>query len=240
MNGDATKVIDKVKKLLARSTTARGATEAEAATSMRLAMEMLARHDMTMDDVATRGDDEPSHVGEGIAHEGRHRRTLAWALRCGQAAAAATFCHYVFRRYGAKELNHVFIGRADHVAAAKELVAYLLDAAESIADAACPRGLRDPWREFKRDFLDGCSIRLHQRATELSERAKSGELGASSNLPALRALALVCQDECEAFIKANMRVRKSTFRTHLSAAFVSGHAAGDTINLRHGQKQVSS
>src|SRR5512139_2662947 len=91
-------VIDKVRKLLARADPTRGATEAEAETSMRLALEMLARHNLSMETVAVRETDatKPGVIESDLA--GRGDRVKRWAVRTAMAAAKVCYCDHLMRR----------------------------------------------------------------------------------------------------------------------------------------------
>jgi hypothetical protein len=244
-------VIEKVKKMLARADTSRGATEHEAETAMRMAMELLARHNLGLDDVTiTEKEADPQVICDEWFDGNVRVYADAWGLSIGGTSAIVTFTsHFIYRNTGYyasgrtkwKGVTHIFIGRPDNINAAKRLTEYLLREVLEMSREWATRQYNTNKTKLAADFRDACAQRLRQRARELKSQAEAGTL--STTLPALRNMALVLQSENERYIQANMRIEKMTGGRRSQrdlAAHMAGSAAANRIDLTRGREKIGA
>lgn len=176
-----TKIIDRIRKLLAMATSA---NEQEAAAFAGKAQALLAEHNLTPDDIKGEEDDELGMDVSTLTDSYPWRRPLA------DAVARMYFCSYAYGdvvRGKTKYDVHGFIGRKHNVEVAKLMFDYLWRAVDRMArDAAkaIPKKQQSP---FRVSFRWGASRRLVDRIEERIGAAKSGLLitDKGNKLPAL-------------------------------------------------------
>src|SRR4051812_42543559 len=91
------KVIARIQKMLARSKTDRGASEAEAETAMKLAQELMAKYnlDMAVIEAASAAKDAPV---ERVRDEVKGRAMYKWQRQLARYVAEANFCYHLIKK----------------------------------------------------------------------------------------------------------------------------------------------
>jgi hypothetical protein len=242
-------VIAKITKLLARSSTERGATEAEAETAMRMALELLARHNLSMDQLKFE-DVKEKEIREDELHHTSTLKMQRWAIDIATAAADLYFCDYIthISRTGRwrRELKHIFIGRSDNVIVAKEVADYLIDTTLRLSREggreyakSDPDITRRGRSRFERNFRKGCTARLMERAWSIvHEASQPAQTPGENTLPALRDLYSTTAEENKRYIGKHwpklgkMRSARRDWFADFEDGWEEGQAAGDKINLK--------
>lgn len=157
-------IIQRLQKLLALAED-KGATEAEAETAMRLAHELLAKHNLTLSDIAGA---ETIKVVEDKVDD---RRPADWKHTVWNATARLYFCEYVYKniRRSIRMDRRYIIGRPDNVETTKQMAQYFIRTVLKIAknDFAC----QQLGRKYTKEFLQGCAARLAFRMMVLKDQS---------------------------------------------------------------------
>lgn len=171
MSNDETKIISKIRKLLALANNA-AATDGERDNAMRQAHAMLAKYNL---DVAT----VEAATGKATAGEERVEQESEfygrpWARRVCGAIAELFFCRYLYVPSGdAKMTVHSFIGRKSNATTAAEMSKYVV---ESILKEGRRRtrelGQGNAWR---RSFCLGAAAAIQVRAAKMLDESTKPE-----------------------------------------------------------------
>ena len=154
-------IVIKVRKLL-NLANCDGATEGERDNAMRMAHNLLAKHNLSM-----------SHVIEEDTEQ-REQSTITvsnvmWTATVGKAIAKLFFCEfYITKRKDNIDLN--FIGRTSNVVTANEMTKFVI---KSIRKESSARSYGDA--SFSRSFTKGAAGRLYERCVELRKEAEQEE-----------------------------------------------------------------
>jgi hypothetical protein len=229
------KVIDRIRKLLALSTSP---NENEAASAAQKAQSLLAEYNLELGDVVEKKK-EQFKVGTPVAVPSSFK--YPWVWRLGQAVAKLYFCdHYVVRYQ--KEDRHTFVGADHNIMVAQMMFVYLYQTVDRLAKQGAksvPEHERSPYRT---SFRNTCTIRLCTRIRDMIEEAKRGEAKSSTgtNLPALANLYTSNAIALAGYMQQAVPNLKSK---KLSTAIIHGQGAmdGDTAGRRIGlQTQVGA
>lgn len=206
-------IVDRIKKLLALARD-KGASEAEAATAMRMASELMLKHNI----------DEPTEEVPTVGyHQVVYEDTDKWVYWLGRAAALIYSCKEVETTRGGKR-GIGFIGRPDNTEAAFTTLVWLVDQVEEQYKLHLPRGLSKGARaEFRRTFKYAAALRVVGKAQEIVKHNKLTG----------KALLVIDQRKAEAdeFFKSGGG-RSIQGRSHKPGmGSMSGYAAGDSIKL---------
>ena len=192
---DQTKTIDRIRKLLALAND-KGATEAEAATAMRIAQQLMMEANLSAATIEASG-----HRAEGRARNNVENKAPYKWMR----DLMATLCRINMVSYAEtwNRLNHTnqftgydLIGRESNVAAVTAMYEYLLGAIDRITKADMGEGANTLNKEGH-SFRLGCAQRLMDRVTDehrrqVEEQARAArEANAASRHPASSGNALV-------------------------------------------------
>jgi len=134
MNPD---LLSKLQKVLALAK--RGGTEAEMQTAMRLAQEILAKHNLTLDDVET-AQETPEEV-ESEKCEATNRQSwqdIIWAS-IAKLYFTETYSQNLLVEGKAKK-HYILVGRASNIAVTKAIVGYIIPLAQNLSKTACKGG----------------------------------------------------------------------------------------------------
>ena len=150
-----TAIHDKIRKLLA---VANGnANEAESEVAMKMAAALMAKHQITQDELGVARED----VTEGDWFDMSDK----WNIFAAQAAGVlygATAC----RDKGYSQFK--FVGRPSNINAAQDTAAYIIMQVETLYKAALPKGLTKRARaEFRDDFKKACAQRVLHRCLQI-------------------------------------------------------------------------
>lgn len=95
---DVDKVIARIQKLLSRTKTERGTTEAEADTAMKMAQELMAKHNLDMAVVeAASASKEGATAVERVKEQIKGRAMYKWQRQLAKYVAEANFCYHLIK-----------------------------------------------------------------------------------------------------------------------------------------------
>lgn len=151
------KILEKVKKLLALANDA-GASEGERDNALRMAHNMLAKHNLSMVD-----------LNEHSAMEGRETHVLEgfnkkWCRQIGKSIAELFFCEYYFGEdINGTKCPHYFVGKQSNAVTASLMTEYLI--------ASILKECRKNWKHNlapeSRAFAYGAADRIFSRVCEM-------------------------------------------------------------------------
>ena len=219
-------ILERIQKLLALAND-KAATENEAATAMKMAMGLMARHNIEQSQLV---DKKAAGVKE---REIKIERDW-WVQICG-AAAKLYNCRHI--RYGTELIR--FVGEPTNIEAALMTTKFLEDQVERLYVSSLPPGMTQSDRaKYRRTFKFACATRVNQRAWALMEELRESETAAqeATGSTALVVASMMDQQLAKAdeflaqkygrLLKAKTTARKSGSGTR------AGLAAGDQVNLR--------
>src|SRR4051812_832746 len=122
-------IISRINKLLALGE--RGGTEAEATAAMQKVHELLAKHNLSLDDVK----DAPTEEEDYIQDETTGAAKQPWQDVVWSGVARLYFCKHL-KRTGPDGTRHLLIGKPSNIAVAKYVAAYLVRTGEELARRA--------------------------------------------------------------------------------------------------------
>jgi ElaB/YqjD/DUF883 family membrane-anchored ribosome-binding protein len=222
-------IVSKIQKLLALGE--RGGTEAEAEAAMRKVHELLARHNLSLDDVKGEAEKDEDYVKE--TEEGTNKQP--WQRIVWAAVAELYFCSYFSQRNrGTGDLHHVVIGKPSNIAVVKYMAAYLIRTGQQVAKEAAKDSVSKA--SFINSFKKGYSHRIHFRVKEEIAKAKAGKVTDSSTGTALILHPLYDQTkrDLDQFFREhgiNVTSRSTSSRPSNHVGYMAGKAAADSVSL---------
>ena len=221
-------------KALTDKTVSNGCTEAEAMSAAEMVGRLLERYALTMDEIEIR---EEACVQLVMPLRGRQRRPVEASV-----TAIARFCDCkVWMAQTASGRHCVFFGFDADTALARYLFLLIEQAIATEHAGFRPRLAGADLREAGRSFQHGMAARLAERLEAMHAERDAAVAAQRSTGTALM---LVKHDVVEAaFRAAAIRLVSTTARARVPApaAFQSGRAAGDRVNLNRpvdGQSQT--
>ena len=232
-------IIERINKLLALGE--RGGTEAEATAAMQKVHELLAKHNLSLDDVKESSVAEEDYIQD----ESEGKRGQPWQDYIWTAIAKLYFCKHLTRS-GPSGTRHLVIGKPSNIAVVKYLAAYIVRTGEELARQAAASS--ESKQAFRNSFKKGFAYRLAVRVEEEIASAKAGKMTDSATGTALIVSPLYDQSnrDIDRFIMASgMKVRRSTGSINVSNrdGFTAGRSAAESVSLRGngvGQKAVAA
>lgn len=237
---DKTKVIDRIKKLLALSASP---NEHEAASAAEKAQALLAEHNLSMMDVKSETKNEDSFVIDTDTRSS----SSPWRRRLATACATLYFCEYYYtfhyeptpkRSCGyIRHDIHNFVGAPHNIAVAKMMFVYLTNTVERLAREGAKtvaKGLRSG---YETSFKTACTSRVCARIHKRIADAKAGGMiktEGGTNLPALADLYDRTKMQLQVFLdKQGAKLKTTNLKATLSNSLGArdGAAAGDRIGL---------
>lgn len=216
-----TAIHDKIRKLLA---VANGnANEAESEVAMKMAAALMAKHQITQDELGVKRED--------VIYGDMFEMAPLWHLHAAHAAGVL---------YGAQPMLSRdrewvgFVGRPSNINAAQDTMAYIIMQVETLYKAALPKGLTKRERaEFRDDFKKACALRVYQRCLKIVDdlrRQKDAVKGVN---------ALVVQDHFKALAAENAAFLAGVKKAKPIKALVTkdhvgtfvGRMAGDHVEI---------
>ena len=226
-------ILDKIKKLLAVAND-KGATEDEAATAMRLASGMMAKHGIRHEDIPATGETPKATRRRSM------QQLRPYEVDAYQAAGVLYGCDLVMYDRGKAGIE--FIGRPMNIEAAEMTAQWLMQQIERFYKEALPRGLSVAARaEFRRTFKQACASRIVTRAFKIMADVKRDdktamEFSGSTALVVVNHFALLHQENRSVMNEMALRVSRSRPKK-LGSGTIAGWAAGDRVKLRQEIKQ---
>lgn len=230
-------IIDKINKLLALGE--RGGTEAEATAAMRKVHELLAKHNLSLDDVK----ESPVAEEDYVRDEAEASARQPWQDWVWTAVAELYFCRH-FKRHSCGEVTHLLIGKPSNIAVVKFVAGYVVRTGEELAR----RATGGSGQAFRNSFKKGFAVRIAARVKEEIKIAKAGEMKDSVTGTALVLSPLYDRSsrEIERFMmQQSMKPRNQSSRASVSDpdGYRAGKEAADSVSLRGngvGQKAVAA
>lgn len=212
---DREKIVDKIKKLLAK---AKGTTnEAEAAVFAQKAHELLVKHDVDEAEIVT----EDETVDAPIVGTDVKVRYHSSAIS-GLASAVAQYymCGgIVVRRFrGSSIVRYDFIGRESRTIVASQMFKYIEDTIYRMSKERFPDG-----GNAKREFEKGASVNMAWRIVNMMKKARTDNPG---NLPAIYDQA---KAEFEQYTKGMDKLRRVPMKT--GYGYREGAQAANNISM---------
>lgn len=218
------KILDKVKKLLAVANN-EAATEGERDNALRMAHNMLAKHNLAMADL-----DEHNKL------EGRDEMLLEtfqmkWCCHVAHNVAKLFFCsYYSGQKINATKGTHYFVGKESNAVTAMLMTEYII---KSILKECRTRWGHNLAPE-SRSFSLGASAKIAERVRHMLANVDTMEGVNAANALIIHDLYRTEADANEAFIKSRgvLLVTKKTKQSSVnSAAYNSGKEFGNGISL---------
>jgi hypothetical protein len=186
-------IITKIQKLLALGE--RGGTEAEATAAMQKVHELLAKHNLSLNDVKNAPDAEEDCVMDETTATAKQ----PWQDYIWDSIAKLYFCRHLKRtRYSGNKVTgvqHLTIGKPSNIAVVKYVAVYLIRTGEALAKEAAVG--QDSRQTFINSFKKGFAIRVAGRVAEEIQKARDGKLADSATGTALTVLPLYEQAKRE-------------------------------------------
>ena len=218
-------IVEKIRKLLALADSAKNSHEHERAVAMQAAMDLLAKHNLSMTEINAKAlDIQPDEVAVNLKLDPWVRRVLA------------TACKLYYTKYymvgtrnwqGRIERNPVFVGTAENIAVTIDMAQWLLNSIRVESN----RMYKDPFE--RRSFRLGAADRIFDRAGEIMAAEKKLDAPTTgTNLAVLRNQLEVANEN---HMKSkNLKSFKSRPVYLDGNAFKDGEAFGNQVGLsRH-------
>lgn len=221
-------IIAKISKLLALGE--RGGTEAEANAAMQKVHELLAKHNLSLDDVK----DSPVAEEDYIQDETEANRGQPWQTYIWNAVAKLYFCKHLTKSSPTGS-HHLVIGKPSNIAVVKYVATYIVRTGEGLARQAAADV--ESKQTFRNSFKKGFAYRIAIRVEQEIANAKAGMMTDSTTGTALIVSPLYDQSkrDIERFIMgAGMKVRRGSGKFSVSNrdGFTAGRSAAETVSLR--------
>jgi hypothetical protein len=236
--GQEEKIIARVRKLLAIANDNAAGGEHERDTAMKMALKLLAMHNLAMADVGS-GEKPPQ---EARVAEREVYYDYVWMRTMASAIAKLYFCHMFTTKTDKKDRSvFTFVGLESNVTTAREMFSYVVKSVVAEASRATTAAREN--QTFKWSFCKGAAHRIWERCTALRKEAEKEQDDAPKTGTALVLLSNVYEQENRAnlvHIQQQLGVRlvqrKSTNqRNTRSDGFGQGREFGGRVGLN---KQV--
>lgn len=218
------RIIERVRKMLALANDA-AASEGERDNAMRMAYNLLAKHNL---DIADVGSTQPQEVRE---QQVARMSVYPWARGIAHSIAGLFFCSYYFSRGSGKLAHHYFVGKQSNAIAANEMSQYII--------ASVFKELRQRFGSETspeaRSFAVGVETALRRRCRELREAAEREAKGVSSGrelvLASLYEQERKANDQWIADNVGGLKTQPDRTKGVHGDAYRAGKAHGDSISL---------
>lgn len=229
------KIKQKIEKVLALA--ARGGTEAEANTAMALALDMLAKHNLTMSDVV-KGSIEDEDV---IESETKGNMRESWQGFIWSAIANLYFCN-AYEKYNnnvigssKRSVSYLVVGRKTNVDTVKSVSVYLVSLAKELAKEASTDNA------FRRAFKLGFMQRIRTRCHDEYQRAVS-KVSLDADSPTNKALTISDlyskrNEENADYLRSKgvyTQTKKTSIGHRSQEGFNAGATAANNVSLKTG------
>jgi hypothetical protein len=225
----ASKIIDKVRKLLELADETRGGTEAERNLAAERAAELMAKHNLAQGDLT--GQSAPGEVGDDVQHISGSMDFWKVTLACAIGRVSMVDSFYVKRARFAWDLH--MIGRQDNVTYVQTLCQHLIPWLEQEQKDAYKAAREiDPTvkpRSFGMAFYEAACYEIQGRCRKLRDSTFEGS-----------GMELIKNEEAankQFMLEKGHNVRPSGKRGHGSArGHAAGRKAGSEADLLPGKK----
>jgi hypothetical protein len=218
------KIISRVKKMLALANDA-GAAEGERDNALRMAYNLIAKYNLTMESIETHGQEQ--RLDEKGSFHG-----APWSVSVTNSIAQLFFCKYYVAKHegeGRRDYGHHFVGKESNAVTARYMAEFVVTSILNEGGKAMRR--EKETSAWWRSFCIGAADRIRVRVQELRQHEQEANRPAASTGTAL-VLADVYRTELVAndeWLKAQgVRLRKGGGAGR-GAASGDGRAAGDAF-----------
>lgn len=216
---------EKIQKLLALG---RGkANESESMQALNLAMRLMAEHGISEDQL--RSPEQKAEIIESVKFEYRG----VWQPLCAKAASYLFPSDVLIYKRGPLTLMS-FIGRADNVLAAQEVMAHLIYQIEYFYKSSMPKGMTQRERAtFRKEFKIVAANRIAERCDKIARGKPVTETLTGTDIVIFDHLAKL-RSEIDDYIADRKIKSKRTPNISIkdNRAFHLGQIAGDRAELR--------
>lgn len=236
-DSDMPRILDRIRKMLALAAD-EAASEGERDNALRMANNLMAKHQLDMKDIPNSIRDRDDPLGrfelDGFG--------VAWTHMIRGSIARLFDCRYFMgHKHNATKHQCIFVGRASNATTAMLMSEWVVREAIRGADKAGKHRLTPAGRSFGLGF----SARLSQRVNEIlanqaAAMAAEHGLDAASTSRALVVIHENAQADNDAWVAANMKTGKSRSirRGNLDGgAYGAGQQSANVVNL---SKQVTA
>lgn len=233
------KVIDKIRKLLNHANDTAADSEHERDTAMRMALKLLAKHNLDMSDIADLEHKEDREMISAEHFPCPFRRIVAHAI------AKLYFCEFYYQKVPNKQKSlFCFVGLESNAITASEMTKYLVKSLDlESARRLKENGMSTRWGT---DFRNAAAHRIADRCETIRQEAETEQEAESTGT----ALVLANLYEQEEALNGNFIVqvlgitnlKKKTIRTKFvsGSAVAQGREFGDNVNLSNQLKDSTA
>lgn len=214
---DREKLIDKIRKLLAK---AKGTdNQDEAAVFAQKAHELLLRNELDLDEIQAEGQ-EVSEKVIGTRHKPRY--DTPWFRGLAVSVAKYYMCGMVRYKIGGQRgtETYAFVGRESRTLVAAEMFGYLEKTIYRLSNEASNVGV------IRRNFQKGAAVNMAYRISRMMEKVKTDNPG---NLPALYDQAAA--EIQDFFAKEKVKTLKTRALELSGPGYHAGVAAANNISM---------
>lgn len=221
-----TPTIEKVQKLLALARD-KAATEAEAASALKMANDLMLKHGIEQDQL----DDQDELVGLSSMNTS-HTQKWHHMLAISVGKMYGCICYFENKKGGPFR----FIGRDEANQAAQLTLDFIVDQVNALYRLSLPRSLSKADRaQYRRDFKHACTSRVLARIGEIIEASMTDESAAAIGCTALvvRNHRQQRLDEAKEFALRGPGAKSTqiTMSSRPTRAGIEGHRAGDQVQI---------
>lgn len=220
------RIIGKMKKLLAMAEG--NANEHEAMVAAKQLHSMLAKHNVSMDELSS--EDNP------IDEEGTETRNRPWKRIVATKVAELYFCkmYSLSKRNG--KAKYMFVGTEANRSFAIYIFQMIIKAIEKDGHRQCFEHTGKRTGAFYTSFLAGAQDRIRERCNDLIDSAKAGTLQDEdgTTLPALLSTYKQTEEMLNSWMEKNlgqMKTTSSKTRATNAAGYGKGQEAGNRVQL---------
>lgn len=230
-------IVSKITKLLQLA--GNNSSEAEADAALTKAHQLLAEHNLSLDDVKPQQQNK-AEVFEEIITEDQQLSSGLWRRNLAFSVADLHFCKMLAV---AAQNKVIWIGTKTNITVGKSIFAYLQNTIIRLAKreitwnlAAASTAEKTRW---KSQFCEGCVLRLRSRISALLAETKNDTLTISARGNTLPAILDQNEKRIDSFMAVKFtNIRQGRRRVHRSSdALNAGYKAGGEISLN---RQIES
>ena len=227
-------IIDRIKKLIALAQNA-GASENEAATAMQKAQDMLARYNLSIEQVSITKQ-EADIIEERLVESNFQ---YIWIRDLVKSIGRLYFCRGFILNDNKKKVC-CFAGQPHNVAIAKDMLTYLVDTINRLKKIKCIEANVENslHRNWQWSFSLGAAKRLAERLNTMYTESYQKQTVSSSGetLPALKSLYDVALNNVNDWLKAKYVTGSKlggNTQAPVAAGYHAGRQEGDKISLNN-------
>lgn len=215
-----TKVLERIKKMLTLGNN-EGATEAERETALRMAYNLMAKHNLTISDL-------PEEKSEEREKQSVYVVAGAWSRSLAQSIAKLFFCNYYYSCGNHTTKNtHYFIGLQSNTATAQYMAEYII---KSVSRESSRR-YRSTTSAEGRSFCVGAVASIRSRVEDMLRNDTESTPGTAVALINLHASEALKNAEWLKNEGTNLKTSKARCSNVQFGAFMDGKSFGNTVSL---------